>query len=166
MNAALEQLLAVRSSRDLCSKELDLNMELAVHLNEVQTAEAIRQAKVHGTTVAYTLQKVHRESVLVLEHQVMEEERWPCQAFVEAFGVAMGSCSPKSQGALLYPLQLLTSDMPLAALLGMSATTQLWVVADEEPSTCSPIPRVPEMHQHHQKAQNTSTVPQTKMCQL
>ena len=36
-------------------------MELAVHLNEVQTAEAIRQAKLHGATAAYTPQKVHQE---------------------------------------------------------------------------------------------------------
>ena len=49
---ALEQLLTVRSSRDLCHKELDLNVELAFHLNKVQTVKAIRQAKVCGTSVA------------------------------------------------------------------------------------------------------------------
>ena len=58
MNAILEQLLTVRSSRDLHHKELDLNMELAAHLNEVQTTEAIRQAKMHGTTAAYALKKI------------------------------------------------------------------------------------------------------------
>ena len=104
MNAALEQLLAVRCSRELFCKELDLNMELAVCLSEVQTTTAIRQAKVHGTTTAYTLPKVHQESVLVLECQATEDEKWAHQAFVEAFRVAMGSCSPKSWGALLYPL--------------------------------------------------------------
>ena len=46
--------------------------------------------------MAYTIQKVHQESVLVLQNQVMEEERQACQAFVEAFGVVMGSCLPKS----------------------------------------------------------------------
>ena len=46
MNVTLEQLLAVRSSRDLCCKELDLNIELVAHLNKVQTTKAIRQAKV------------------------------------------------------------------------------------------------------------------------
>ena len=69
MNMALEQLLTVRSSRDLCYKELDLNMKLAAHLNKVQTTKVIRQAKSYGTTMAYTLQKAHLESILVLEHQ-------------------------------------------------------------------------------------------------
>ena len=68
MNAALEQLLTVRSSRDLHHRELDLNMELTVHLNEVQTAEAVRQAKLCGATVAYTLQRVHQETIVVLDH--------------------------------------------------------------------------------------------------
>ena len=145
MNTTLEQLLTVRSSRDLHCKELDLNMELAVHLNEVQTTEAIRQAKVHGATTAYTLQHAHKENVLVLEHQEMEEERWACKAFMEAFRAAIGACPPKNQGALLYPLQLLTSDVPLVALLGMLATTQLWAMADGELAPTVPIPRVLEM---------------------
>ena len=61
MNMTLEQLLTIRSSRDLCHKEMDLNMELAAHLNKVQTDEAIRQARVHGATAAYALQKAHKE---------------------------------------------------------------------------------------------------------
>ena len=73
-------------------------MELAVHLNKVQNAKAVRQAKLHGTTAAYTLQKAHQKRALVLECQVMEEERWTHQAFMEVFRVAMGSCSPKSAG--------------------------------------------------------------------
>ena len=107
MNMTLEQLLTVRSSRDLCHKELDLNMELVVHLNEVQTTKAIILYKVCGTTVAYTLQKAHQESVLGLECQAMEEERWACQAFVEAFGSAMGSCSPRSWGHFCTPYRSL-----------------------------------------------------------
>ena len=66
------------------------------------------------------------------------------QAFMEAFGVAMGSCFPKSWGALLYPLQLLTGNVLLAALLRMLATTHLWVIVDEEPAPKAPIPRVLE----------------------
>ena len=145
MNAALEQLLTVRSSRNLHCKELDLNMELAAHLNEVQTTEAIRQANVHGATAAYAPQQAHKESALVLEHQAMEEERWTSQAFMEAFGVAMGSCLPENWGAHLYPLQVLTGDIPLAALQGMSATAQLWAMADRKLAPTAPIPRVPEM---------------------
>ena len=92
--------------------------------------------------MACTLQKVHQESTLAQECQVMEEERLACQAFVEAFGVAMGSCLPESQGALLYPLQLLTGNVLLAALLRMSVTAQLWVMTDEKPAPTAPIPRV------------------------
>ena len=145
MNATLEQLLAVRSSRDLCSRGLDLNMELVTHLNKVQTAEAIRQVKVHGATTAYALQQVHKESVLALECQVMEEERCACQAFMEAFRVAMGSYLPENWGALLYPIQVLTSNMPLAALLGLLDNAQLWVMVDGELASTAPIPRVQEM---------------------
>ena len=73
------------------------------------------------------------------------EERWAHQALVEAFREATGACLPKNWGALLYPLQLLTGDVPLAVLLGMSATAQLWAVADGEMAPTTPIPRVPEM---------------------
>ena len=125
---------------DLCQKELNLNAELAAHLSEVQTAEAIKQAKVHGATVAYKLQQTHKESVLVLECQVTQEERQAHQAFVEAFGAAIGACSPKNCGTLLYPLQLLTGNVPLAALLGMLATTQLWAVADRGLTPATSIP--------------------------
>ena len=145
MNTTLEQLLTVRSSRDLCYKELNLNGEQAAHLNEVQNAEAIRQARLHGETVAYNLQQAHKESVLVLEHQVTEEERQACQAFMGAFGVAIGACLPKNWGTLLYPLQLLTNNVLLAALLGMLATTQLWAVADGGPKPVTPIPGVSGM---------------------
>ena len=144
MNAALEQLLSVWDSKDLFCKELDLNMELAVHLNKAQTTEAIRQTRLHSATMAYTVQKVHQKSVLALEHQAMEEERWACQIFVEAFRAVMGSCSPESWETLLYPLQVLTGNALLAALLGMLATVQLWVMADEKPALTAPTPRVPE----------------------
>ena len=63
MNMTLEELLTTRASMDLHCKELDLNAELAAHLNKVQATEAIkqateaiRQAKVHCTTTAYILQ--------------------------------------------------------------------------------------------------------------
>ena len=108
---------------------------------------AIRQAKIHGTNVDYILQKVYQESVLVLE-----EERWAYQAFVEAFGLAMGSCSPECWGALLYPLQLLTGDIPLAVLLGMLATAQLQVTVDKNQHPQSPSQEC-QRYQHHQQAQ-------------
>ena len=95
--------------------------------------------------MAYTLQQVHQESVLGLEHQTMTEERQVCQAFMEAFRAAMQACLSKNWGVLLYPLQLLTSDVLLASLLGMSATSQLHAVADGGLVPVSSIPSVLEM---------------------
>ena len=132
---------------DLYHKELHLNVELVVCLNEVQTAKAIRQAKVHGATTAYALQQAHKESVLALEHQRMEEERQAHQAFVEAFGVAIGACSPENWGILLYPLQLMTNNVLLAVLLRMSATTQLSAVAEDIHQ--QPPSQVHQVCQHH-----------------
>ena len=129
INAGLEQLLANRATGDLCHKELDLNLELVAHLNAAQAAEAIiqaikaiKQAKACYITTACALQQAHRGSVLELEHQTNVEERRDHQAFMEAFGAAIQGCSPKNWGTFLYPLQLLTSDVPLATLLGMPAT--------------------------------------------
>ena len=68
----------------------------------------------------------------------MKEERPAHQAFLETFNVAIGACPPENQGALLHPLQLLTSNVPLGALLGISATTQLQAVADGELAPAAP----------------------------
>ena len=145
MNMALEWLLTNRATGDLCCKELDLNMELAAHLNEAQATEAIKQAEVCHTTTACALQWAHRESVLVLEHQTKVEERWDCQVFVEAFRVAIWACPTETYGTLLYPIQLLTGDVPLATLLRMLATAQLWAVVDRWPAPAAPIPSVLEV---------------------
>ena len=122
---ALEQLPTHRATIDFCHRELDLNVELAVCLNDAQAAEAIKEAKVCHATTACALQQAHRDSVLVLKCKVKAEEGQNCQAFMKACGAAIQACLPKTQGMLLYPLQLLTSDVSLATLLGMSATTQL-----------------------------------------
>ena len=79
-----------------------------------------------------------------------------------------GSCSPESWRTLLYTLQLLTGDVPLAFLLGRSATFQLWVMVDEKPAPAAPIPKVLEMSapltgtkcQWHSSDQDVSAVGQ------
>ena len=73
------------------------------------------------------------------------EEGQDHRAFMEAFGAAIQVCSPENWGTILYCLQLLTSYVPLATLPGMSATTQLQVVADEGPAPASSIPSASEM---------------------
>ena len=64
---------------------------------------------------------------------------------MKAFGLAIQSCSPKNWGALLYPLQLLTSNQPLATLLGMKDTAHLQAVLDRGPAPVSSIPSVSEI---------------------
>ena len=64
---------------------------------------------------------------------------------MEAFGAAIQPCLPENWGTLLYPIQLLTSNMPLATLIGMSAAAQLWAVADVGLAPASSIPSVSEM---------------------
>ena len=89
-----------------------------------------QRSKVCHATTAFVIQQTHRESVLALEHEARAEEGRDHQAFVEAFGVAIWSYLLETCGALMYPLQLLTSIIPLGTILGMSATAQLWAVVN------------------------------------
>ena len=72
---------------------------------------------------ACTLETSHKERMLELECEAIPEEGWDCQAFLEACGAVLWACPPKACGVLMYPLQLLIGNVPLAAILGMSATT-------------------------------------------
>ena len=96
MNVVPQQLLTTRTTGDLHHKELDLNTELASHLNGAEAAkaikqaiEAIKQSKVHHAPLTCVVQQLHRDSVLVLEHQMKAEERSDHQALMEAFGAAI-----------------------------------------------------------------------------
>ena len=110
-----------------------------------QATEAIKQSEVYHATTVYALQQAHKDSMLVVEWQTQVEERWDCQAFVEAFQAAIWACTPEGWRELLYPLQLLTGDVPLATLQGMLATAQLWAVEDRGSALASPIPRALEI---------------------
>ena len=115
------------------AQRAELNAELAACLNDAQFAKAIKEAEVcHATTACAPLQQAHGDSVLMLEHEAKVEEGWDCQAFVEAFGVSHvhEPVCPRHCGALLYPLQLLNGNVPLATILGMLATAKLQAVAD------------------------------------
>ena len=116
MNVALELLLATRANMDSHHKELDLNTELTMHLNKAQVIKAIKEAEVHHTTAACILQQTHRENMLRLECKVKVEEGQDHQTFMEAFGMALWACLPENQGALMYPLHLLSGDMPAASI--------------------------------------------------
>ena len=62
---------------------------------------------------------------MVLEQEAKVEERKECQAFAEAFWAVVQACPPEAQGTLMYPLQLLTSDVLLAALMRMTTAAEL-----------------------------------------
>ena len=130
MNVALEWLLTNRATMDFCHRELDLNTELAACLNDAQAAKTIKEAKMHCQSVACALQQVHWNNVLALECEAKVVKGQDCQAFAEAFGVTMWACLHESHGALLYPMQIPTGDVPLATILRMSSTAQLWAVTD------------------------------------
>ena len=55
------------------------------------------------------------------------------------------------------PLQILTGNMPLAAILGMSAIAQLWVIEDNGLAPGHPTPVL-------QVGKNAGTILQTKVC--
>ena len=152
MNVALEWLLATRATMDSCQKELELNGELMMHWNEDQAIEARKKgggmpcSHHQGGWGAPCNQCLCSTTDPHGEHASTgtwgkSKRGGDCQAFVEAFGVALWACLPKTQGALMYPLHLLTSNVPLAAILGMSTTTQLEAILGRGlmPATCIPI---------------------------
>ena len=73
------------------------------------------------------------------------KEGWDCPAFIEDTIVALQACLPKTHQALMYPLQLLTGNVPLATMLEILATAQTQVVAGRELMSPSSIPSVSEM---------------------
>ena len=91
-------------------------MELSRCLNDAQFDMAMREAMAHHSTTAIALKEAYKSNVMVLEWEAKAEGK-ECQAFAEAFWAVMW--------ALMHPLQLLTSDVPLAALMGMTNVAQL-----------------------------------------
>ena len=142
MNVALGQLLTNRATMGFQCRELELNTELTACLNDAQATEAIREVEVHHKNTACALQETHWNNVLALECEAKVTEEWDCQTFTEAFVVAVQACPPESCWALLYPLQILTGDVPLAAILGMSATTHLGAIAGRGLVPAPPAPSV------------------------
>ena len=94
----------------------------AIHVAAILDAEAacavtIREAETDCTHHAHTLQQSLGESMQDLECKAIEEEGLDCQSFLEACRAALQGCPTKACGVLLYHLQLLTGNMPLAILL-------------------------------------------------
>ena len=74
--------------------------------------------------------------MLKLEHEALVEEGHDFQTFVEACSAALQVCPTEAHGAQMYPLLLLTGNVPLAAML--ATTPQLAMVGGELPLTASP----------------------------
>ena len=104
---------------DCCHRELDLGVELAVHLNDAQ----VTKAKTHHAATAAALQWAHLDSVSALNHEGMTEEGQKCQSFAKKFSAVLQACPPEDHWAFVYPLQFLTGSIPLVLLLGMPAAT-------------------------------------------
>ena len=66
---------------------------------------------------------------------MLAEEVQHCQAFMEACGAALWACPIKDHGVLMYALQILTGNMPLATML--ATTLQPATVGREPSSTAS-----------------------------
>ena len=139
VTTALKELLMVRASADCCHRELGLRAELAAHQNDAQLAKAEAQlteaeawhtkAKAWHADTATALQQAHLDSIATLDWEMMVEEEWKCQAFVEEFSTVLEACPLEDHWALMYSLQLLASSISLAPLLEMPATTWPQAVA-------------------------------------
>ena len=107
VNVALEQLLTTRATMDSHQRDLALNANTARCVNEAWATEALKEAEVHYAAT-------------IKEAEVCQEGQ-DHQVFLEACGAVLWACPPKAFGVLMYPLQLLTGSMSLAAILGMAS---------------------------------------------
>ena len=112
-------------------------------------AAIVKEAEAHQAIHTCTSEKSYKESMLELEYEVVAEEGWDCWAFLEACGAVLWVCPPKAHGELMYPLQLLTNNVPLATISRMPATILQLATAAREltstapPSTVSEMPAAP-----------------------
>ena len=85
MNMVLEQLLMIKATMDSFQRNLVLNANIASQKNEAQATEALKQVEVHYAAMikeveacqaihACALEKSHKESMLELECEVIEED--------------------------------------------------------------------------------------------
>ena len=176
MNVSLEWLLTSGPLYTSHHKELELNAELVAHLNEAQVVESIKAAKVHHTatikedevcqaTATYILQQLHRENVLMIKVQGKGRRKARPPSLCGDLWGSLTSLSTQNLGSPMYPLQLLTYNMLLAIILGMSATPKLEAISARGPGPSSSIPIVSKMlapqggtkHWHHSVVPNHTT---------
>ena len=111
---------------------------------------------------AWTLEESHKESMLELECEAIEEEGWDCQVLLEACGAVLWACLPKTHGILIYPLHLLTGNVSLAAILGMQLPPYNWLLQTgnlcQQPTNL----QCPEMPAHQPESNGSAVHPMGK----
>ena len=66
---------------------------------------------------AHSIQQSHSEGMQHLEAAALEEEGRGCLSFLSACWAALQTCPPDALEVLMYPLHLLTGNMPLGTSL-------------------------------------------------
>ena len=115
-------LLTTRASIDAPQRKQVLDFKTALHQNEAEVTEAIREAKVHcGSAIreaeahcaadireaesycvgyAHTIQQFHSYNIQHLEREAIEEERKDCQFFLATCRTALQACPQTPEGYL------------------------------------------------------------------
>ena len=132
----------IREAQDQC----------AAMIREAETccAAMIKEAETHHATQAYTLEWSHEERIPKMECAALVEEGHDCQAFLEACSAALQACPLKAHGVLMCPLQLLTGNVSLAAMLATTPNQPQWA---ENHCQQPPHPQC-QGCQHHQPKWN------------
>ena len=91
MNAALEQLLATRATMDSHCRELELNTKLAIHMNEAQAIEAIKETEINHTAEIKEAEVCHANTIkeAKLHHTTRIKE-----AEVPGLPIPVSCCKP------------------------------------------------------------------------
>ena len=148
-------------------KELELNTELMAWLNKVQAIEVIRgQGALHschqrgwGRLYNCCLHPTTNSQGKCANAGAQGESRrgMGLPSLSVDLWVALWASPLETHGALMYPLQLLTSNVLLAAILGMMATTQPQAVTCKD--QCQQLPsQVHHRWQCHETAENASNI--------
>ena len=108
---ALEQLLMTMSRMDSCPRELVLNVDIAMHQNEAQATETIKEVeaccaaiiKEAETHQACDLEKSHRQNMLDLESEAIAEEVGDHHTFLKGCRQSAGLSTQSLWGTNVSP---------------------------------------------------------------
>ena len=111
----------------------------------------IKEGESYSTAQACSIQQSHLEGMQCLKMDALEEEGRDCLSFLSTCGVALQACPPNALGILMYPLHLLTGNMPLAALLSLphqasttrEESTLMSTLVAPAPSPGAKLPHLP-----------------------